>query len=109
NAHYLAYCDDAVEHWMRDRGIAFSMGEWDFMLKKATLEWSSAARYGDILAIGVRVGRWGNTSFTVVLDGATNERAVFRSEIVFFGVGKATTETIPVPALVRERLGEAVA
>jgi len=113
NAHYHAYCDDAVEHWMRARGIHDLSGDWDFMLKKSTIEWSSAARYGDALDILVRVNRWGNTSFTVQLDGAvsdgaTGERPVFHTEIVYVGVRKGTIETIPVPREIRERLGEAV-
>ena len=33
NAHYLAYCDDAVENWLRARGVQVADHGWDFMLK----------------------------------------------------------------------------
>ena len=39
NAHYLAYCDDAVERWLAAKGVRVNDVGWDFMLKKATIEW----------------------------------------------------------------------
>ena len=42
NAHYLAYCDDAMETWLRAIGLDVSQHGWDFMLKKATIEWAPA-------------------------------------------------------------------
>jgi acyl-CoA thioester hydrolase len=116
NAHYHAYCDDAVEHWMKHLGMREVAGDWDFMLKKSTIEWTSAARYGDVVDIACRVGKVGNTSFSVVMDGAVasgpsgplsgeGSRPVFRTEIVYVGVRKGTVETIPVPTEIRERLG----
>ena len=107
NAHYHAYCDDAVEHWMRHLGMRELAGDWDFMLKKSTIEWTSAARYGDVIDIACRVGNIGNTSFTVVMDGGVGERLVFRVEIVYVGVRKGTVETIRVPDEVRALLGVA--
>ncbi len=117
NAHYHAYCDDAVEHWMRHLGMRELAGDWDFMLKKSTIEWSSAARYGDTLDIACGVGKIGNTSFTVVMDGGVasgpsgplsgkDSRPVFSVEIVYVGVRKGTVDTIPVPDDVRALLGE---
>jgi acyl-CoA thioester hydrolase len=105
NAHYHAYCDDAVEHWFKHLGMRELSGDWDFMLKKSTIEWSSAARYGDTLDIACRIGTIGNTSFTVVMDGGVGERPVCRVEIVYVGVRKGTVETIRVPDDVRALLG----
>ena len=67
NAHYLAYCDDAADLWFRTLGAPLEAGEWDVMVKKATVTWSGAARVHDELVIDVAVRRWGNTSFDVRL------------------------------------------
>ena len=47
NAHYLAYVDDAMDHWMRTLDTSFESLGWDFMLKRAELEWDGPAGLGD--------------------------------------------------------------
>ena len=105
NAHYLAYCDDAVERWIRDRDVRADMTEWDFMLKKAEITWDGTAGHGDRIDIDLGVRKWGNTSFTVALRGTVGERPVFGAEIVYVGVRRGTTDTVPVPEAVRAALG----
>jgi acyl-CoA thioester hydrolase len=107
NAHYLAYCDDAVERWLGHRGVTVADHGWDFMLKKAVIEWDGAAHVHERLDIAVTVERWGTTSFDVGFRGGVGDRAVFRSTITYVGVRLGTRETMPPPAEVRERLGEA--
>ena len=59
NANYLAYVDDAIDSWMREVLGDFEELDFDFMVKKATIEWQSAARRGDLLELDVAVVRWG--------------------------------------------------
>ena len=106
NAHYLAYCDDAVETWLQERGVRVLDLGWDFMLKKATIEWDGTATVHDVLEIEVAVARWGNTSFDVVFTGRVGERPVFRCTITYVGVRLGTKETMAPPAEVRALLGE---
>jgi acyl-CoA thioester hydrolase len=101
NAHYLAYCDDAVEHWLSLLGVNVFDHGWDFMLKKAVLEWDGAATVHDILEIEVGVTRWGNTSFDVGFKGAVGGRPVFSTTITYVGVRAGTRETMAPPAEVR--------
>ena len=105
NSHYLAYCDDAVETWVRARGIRMTEHEWDFMLKKAVVEWQGSATTADALTIEVGVARWGKTSFDVALAGAVDGRPVFSCVITYVGVRMGTKETMPAPASVRAALG----
>lgn len=105
NAHYLAYCDDACEAWMSSLGLRSAAPGWDFMLKKATIEWASAATVHDEVAIAVGVSRWGNTSFDVAFDGTVGDRSVFRATITYVGVVEGTLRTAPVPPAVRALLG----
>jgi acyl-CoA thioester hydrolase len=105
NANYLAYCDDAVERWLAERGVDVFHHGWDFMLKKATIEWAGAATVHDHLDITVAASRWGNTSFDVTFDGAVDGRPVFSCTITYVGVKAGTRETMPPPPEVRGALG----
>lgn len=105
NAHYLAYCDDAMETWVRGLGIDVTAHGWDFMLKKAVIEWAGSAGVADELAIAVAVARWGNTSFDVAFDGTVDDRPVFSCVVTYVGVRHGTLETMPPPPAVRAALG----
>ena len=105
NAHYLAYCDDACESFVRDRGIRTTAAGWDFMLKKAVVEWQGTATVGDDVDIHVAVSRWGNSSFDVRFEGSVGERRVFDATITYVGVEHGTLTTMRVPDDVRAALG----
>ena len=107
NAHYLAYCDDAVDSWLRTMDADFEQHGWDLMLKKAVLEWQGPAGVGEALDIDVGVVRWGNTSFDVGFVGRVGERAVFTGTITYVGVRWGTKEPLAAPPAVRSLLGEA--
>ena len=104
NAHYLAYCDDACESWVRSRGVRAVGHGWDFMLKKATIEWAGTATVHDTIDIDVEASRWGNTSFDVTFSGHVGDRAVFTCVITYVGVKHGTLETMAPPAEVRAAL-----
>ena len=97
NAHYLAYCDDAADLWFRSLGATLEGGDWDVMVKKATITWSGAARVHDDLAITVAVRRWGTTSFDVGFEGSVGEMPVFTADLTYVAVRTGTTEPVRVP------------
>ncbi len=104
NAKYLAYVDDCVDRWWSDVLGPEYLGTFDFMLKKATIEWSSPAAYRDQLECRPAVERWGRTSFDVRVDGAVGERPVFTATIVYVSVRPGSHEPVPVPDDIKERL-----
>ncbi len=104
NAHYLAYCDDACDSWMRAVVGSFEGLGWDFMLKRAELTWHGAARLGDELAIEVGLSRVGTTSFDVGFAGSVGERPVFEATITYVCVTHGTVDPIAVPAVLRAQL-----
>lgn len=107
NAHYLAYVDDAIDTWFRQAlGPSFAEHDWDVMLKKATIEWSSPAGLNDTLDLDARIVRWGTTSFDVTVDGSVGERPVFTATITYVGVHFGTHTPRSAPPAVREALGE---
>ena len=53
----------------RARSGEFETTGFDFMVKKITIEWQSAARFGELLELDVEVRRWGTSSFDVGVVG----------------------------------------
>ena len=104
NAHYLAYCDDAVECWLQAKGVQVSAVGWDFMLKKAEIEWQGTATVHETIDIAVEIVRWGNTSFDVRFVGSVASRPVFTTLITYVGVKHGTLETMPPPDEVKRIL-----
>ena len=107
NAHYLAYCDDAVEAWLEALGVVVLDHGWDFMLKKAVIEWEGTATVHEVIDIEVGVDRWGTTSFDVGYTGRVGPRPVFHCVVTYVGVEAGTRATMPIPAHLRARLGDA--
>jgi acyl-CoA thioester hydrolase len=104
NAHYLAYIDDALEHWMDENLPPELRVAFDVMLKKATVEWVAPARYRDVVVMDIHVSRWGRTSFDVTIDGRAGDRPSFTGTVVYVSVTPGTADPVPVPDAVRAAL-----
>lgn len=104
NANYMAYCDDAMECWFQAVGMRMADHGWDFMLKKAVIEWQSSATVAEVIDIALEVARWGTTSFDVSFTGTVGERPVFTMLVTYVGVRFGTSETMPPPDEVRAAL-----
>lgn len=109
NAHYMAYCDDAVDTWFRSEltpdGTGFESLGFDFMLKSATITWHAPLRFGDTADLRCSVARFGNASFDVSITGSASSEQRFDATITYVSVAPGTTTPTRVPELVRERLG----
>lgn len=104
NAKFLAYVDDVVDVWFVDALGDSYLGDWEPMVKKATVEWSSPARYRDVLECTPSVERWGRTSFDVRVDGRVGDRHVFTATLVYVAVAPTTHQPVTVPDDVRAKL-----
>jgi acyl-CoA thioester hydrolase len=101
NANYLVYVDETLERWIAE---VLGEGALDMMVKKATVEWHSSARHGDILELVPRISRWGTTSYDVTTTGQIGDRLVFTAVLTYINVRPGTTTPAPVPAAVRAAL-----
>lgn len=108
NAHYLAFIDDAMDHWMRSVLPEAWVSGWDVMLKSVRLVWHSPARWTDELAIDCAVSRWGRTSFDVCYRLHVGDRAVADAVITYVSVGAGGATPTPPPAEVVAAMGEPV-
>lgn len=106
NAHYLAYLDDAMDHWMRTLDADFESLGWDFMVKRADLEWLGPAGLGDLIEIESAIARWGTTSFDVAHRVHVAGREVLTARITYVGVEPGANRPLPPPAQFRRHLGE---
>lgn len=104
NAHYLAYVDDALEHWFDALLPPELRAAFDVMLKKATIEWTAPARYRDHVVMDVRAARWGNTSFDVIVEGCSGGRPSFTTTVVYVSVVPGTADPARIPEAVRAAL-----
>jgi acyl-CoA thioester hydrolase len=104
NAHYLAYIDDAVDTWFRLALGRFEENDFDFMVKKATIEWQSAARFLETIDLAVSVARWGMKSFEVLVAGTVEDRPVFLATLVYVSTTPGAAVAAPVPDAVRAAL-----
>ena len=108
NAHYLAFVDDAMDHWMRSLGGAAWVSTWDVMLKTARLTWHGPARWTEQLSVDCGVARWGRTSFDVAYRLRVGERAVADALITYVSVTVEDHRPTPPPPDVVDAMGDLV-
>lgn len=108
NANYLAYVDDAMDHWMRSFGGAEWVGSWDVMLKVAKVVWHGPASWPERLDVDCGVCRWGRTSFDVAYVVTVQGRAVADVVVTYVSVAAGTTDVVEPPADVVAAMGATV-
>ncbi|MFN7149415.1 MAG: acyl-CoA thioesterase [Microthrixaceae bacterium] len=109
NANYLAYVDDAMDHWMRSLELEEWTTGWDVVLKSARVTWHSSARWPERLSLDCGVGRWGSTSFDVVYRLRVQDRPVADAVITYVSIDPGTQRPVSTPEPVRDALGPVVA
>lgn len=109
NSNYLKWSDDIADLWFRDLGADLEGGEWDVMVKSATLTWSAPARVRDRIEIDVAATRFGNTSFDLTFRGTRGDDLLYECTITYVCVRTGTLETVPVPDGFRRAASDASA
>jgi len=108
NAHYLMYFDTAIADYWRALSLPYeesmvAMGG-DLYVRKATIEFHASARIDDMLDVGMRCARIGNSS--IVFEGGLfrGDQLLVASELVYVFADPATQTSRPVPPVLRELL-----
>ena len=105
NAHYLAYADEAVVHVLAAQGCSYQdllARGLDTSVVATELQWSSPARWGDVVDVDGQVERVGRTSFVVAMTISVGERLCCRVRTTYVLVDADRAPT-PVPDDIRER------
>jgi len=108
NAHYMAYMDDALEHWLLPVREARARLCWEMMLRRCTIDFLGAVTNGDVLDIDLGISRWGRTSWTVGYRGTHKGREVFTAEVLYVSVLTPEYRPMETPAEIRAYMGPAV-
>jgi len=108
NAHYLMYFDTAISDYWRALALPYeeamhALGG-DLYVRKATIDFRASARMDDMLDMGVRCARIGNSS--MVFEGGLfrQDQFLVGCELVYVFADPATQTSKPVPAVLREVL-----
>jgi acyl-CoA thioester hydrolase len=99
NSHYLLWCDEAATAWFAGTGTGYAdlvARGLETKLVSSTLDWSSSARYGDVVEVDVRGERVGRTSLTVAFDVRVAERTCCHVRTTYVLVDRDDRPT-PVP------------
>jgi YbgC/YbaW family acyl-CoA thioester hydrolase len=106
NAHYLMYFDTAVADYWRALALPYEESlhqlDGDLYAKKATVEFHASARLDELIDVGVRCARVGNSS--TVFSGAMfrGDQLLITCELLYVFADPATQTSRPVPAPLRE-------
>jgi len=108
NAHYLMYFDTAIADYWRAMALPYeeamhSLGG-DLYVRKATIDFRASARMDDVIDVGMKCARIGNSS--IVFEGALfrQDQYLVGCELVYVFADPATQTSRPVPAALREVL-----
>ncbi len=107
NAHYLAYCDDAIDTWFRTTLAADGGMEhlgFDFMVKSVNLTWHRPLVFGEVADLDCSISRWGTSSFDVRVDASSDGDDRFTATLTYVSVVPQENVPTPVPQRVRALL-----
>ena len=78
NAHYLTWADEACTAWFASVGLPYTellARGLDMKTRASTLDWTSPARYGDLVEADAACERVGRTSWVLMIVIRVGERA----------------------------------
>jgi acyl-CoA thioester hydrolase len=101
NGHYLTYFDVALTEYWRTVGLPSPILQAqlgaELFVKKASLEYHASAKFDDVLDIGVRCSKIGNTSMTITLEIYSREQYLVSGEMLYVYVNTANQKSTPIP------------
>ena len=108
NGHYLMYLDTAISDYWRAMAFPYESGMLalggDLYVKKASLEYHGSAHYDDLLDVGLRCQRIGNSSLTFTGAIFAADDLLITAELIYVFADPATQRSKPVPDTLRQAL-----
>ena len=108
NPHYLMYVDTALADYWRALALPYeqslrAMGG-DLFVRKSTLEFHASAVYDDLLDVGLRCARIGNSSLQLVSGIFRGDDLLVGAELVYVFADPVAKVSLPVPQILRDLL-----
>lgn len=108
NAHYLMYFDTAISDYWRAMALPYEEAmqslDGDLYVRKATIDFRGSARMDDVIDVGMRCARIGNSSMTFEGGLFRQDQFLVGCELVYVFADPATQTSKPVPAALRDAL-----
>ena len=105
NAHYLSYADCAMTEYWRALALPYEAGMQalggEVYLKKASVEYHASARLDDLLDVGMRCARVGNSSMVFEAGVFAGERLLVAIELIYVFADPANQTKRAVPPALR--------
>ena len=105
NGHYLMYFDNAMGDYWRALALPYEAAMQhlggDMFVKKATVEYFGSASYDDLLNVGLRCRRIGNSSITMEGVIYRGDTLLITCELVYVYADPASQKPKPVPPTLR--------
>ena len=106
NGHYLMYLDTAVAGWWRALALPYeaTMAQQggDMYLRRASLDYLASARYDDLIDVGIKTERIGNSA--IALSGAVfrGDQLLVSGELLYVYADPISQTSRPVPQALRD-------
>ena len=108
NGHYLMYLDTAVADYWRALALPYEEAMHklggDLYVKKAMLEYNASAKYDDVLDIGMRCEKIGNSSMHMLGGIFHGDKLLVSGELLYVYANPATQTSMRVPDNLRSLL-----
>lgn len=106
NGHYLMYFDTAISDYWRALGLPYPEAlegyGGDLYVKKAGIEYHASALYDDVLDVGIRSTRIGNSSMVFALAIFRHDELLITGELVYVYADPKTQTSMAVPQELRD-------
>ena len=106
NGHYLMYLDTAMGDFWRNLALpyqdAMALLGGDTFVKKASLEYHASARYDDVLHVGLRCIKIGNSSMVMEAGIFRADQLLVSGELLYVFADPVTQTSRPVPQPLRD-------
>ena len=101
NGHYLMYFDTAVAGWWRALAMpcheTMAALNGDLFVRKATVEYAASARCDDLIDVGVRTARIGNSSMVLGCAVFIGDQLLVSGKLVYVFDNPATQTSQRLP------------
>ena len=108
NGHYLTYFDVAITEYWRAIGKpypkSFEGSGVDLFAVKTTVEYFAPARYDDVIDVGCRAARLGQSSINFELAIFRDGERITRGDVVYVTADPAARKSVAMPAWLREAI-----
>ncbi len=108
NGQYLTYFDVGITEYWRAIGLPYPEGiagtGSDLFVAQAVVNYHAPLEYDDMLEVGIRVARLGNSSLTFAIQIDRDGKCLTTGEVVYVTTGVVSRRSRPIPDKLRQRI-----